>query len=289
MLLETIRTGTTPMDVADLHGKTAVVTGGASGIGLALARRLKAEGMAIMLADVDAASLEAAAAGLGVPSVVADVRDPESMAELADAAVERLGAIHLLCANAGVSRMAGITRLSPEDWRWLFDVNVFGAVNTVHAFLPALKANPEGGHVLITASLSSLYATRAQAAYGATKYALAAFGETLALELQAEGSKVGVSLICPGPVRTNLGASYSKREARYVVPPAGEAGPDVHEQAFRGTVDEDDWKTPDQIADAALKGLRRGEFWIFTHPRMMASVEARSRGIAEATARAAAE
>ncbi|MEI9965582.1 MAG: SDR family NAD(P)-dependent oxidoreductase [Caulobacteraceae bacterium] len=197
--------------MADLAGKAAVITGGASGIGLGLARRLKAEGMQVLIADSDAEALAAAAAELGVPGVAVDVREPQSVQALAREAQARFGAVHLLCANAGVSRMGAITRLTPQDWRWLFDVNLFGAVNTVQAFLPLLKANPDGGHVLITGSLSSLYATRAQAAYGATKYALAAFAETLALELQAEGAGVGVSLLCPGPVRTNLGSSYARR------------------------------------------------------------------------------
>lgn len=274
------------MDMADLRGRTAVITGGASGIGLSLARRLKAEGMNVLLADLDETALARASAELDAPGVVVDIREPESVAALAREALSRFGAVHLLCANAGVSRMAGVERLAPEDWRWLFEVNVFGAVNTVQALLPALKANGEGGHVLITASLSSLYPTRAQAAYAATKYALAAFGETLALELAAENAGVGVSLLCPGPVRTNIGTGYGKREARYVAPAKAEPGPDIHEQAFRGTVVDDDWRTPDQIAEAALAGLRRGELWIITHPEMMGPVEDRAREIEAAAERA---
>lgn len=274
------------MDMTDLAGKAAVVTGAASGIGLGLARRLKAEGMAVMLADLDEAALARAGAELGAPTLVTDIRDPESVEALAREAVERFGAVHLLCANAGVSRMAGIERLTAEDWRWLFEVNVFGAVNTVQAFLPLLKANPDGGHVLITASLSSLYPTRAQGAYAATKYALAAFGETLALELEAEGAKVGVSLLCPGPVRTNIGTGYARREARYVTPPREDPGPDMHEQAFRGAVVDEDWRTPDQIADMALAGLRRHELWIITHPDMMGPTLERAREIEAAAERA---
>jgi NAD(P)-dependent dehydrogenase (short-subunit alcohol dehydrogenase family) len=286
MLLETIRTQDPPMDMTDLAGKTAVVTGGASGIGLALARRLKAEGMKVLLADLDEEALGKASAELDAPTVRTDIRDPASTAALAREAAERLGQVDLLCANAGVGRMAGIEHLSPEDWRWLFEVNVFGAVNTVQAFLPLLKANPTGGHVLITASLSSLYPTRAQGAYAATKYALAAFGETLALELQAEGAKVGVSLLCPGPVRTNIGSGYARREARYVAKASEGPGPDIHEKAFRDTVVDEDWRTPDQIADEALKGLRRGELWIITHPDMMGPTLARAREIEAAAARA---
>ncbi len=211
MLLGWIKTGSTPMDFSNLAGKTAVITGAASGIGLALARRLRAEGMELVLADLDGAALAVVAAELGALGAVTDVRQPESVQALAQAAVERFGGVDLLCSNAGVSRMAGIERLTLPDWRWLLEVNLFGAVTVTETFLPILKRNLTGAHILFTASLSSLYPTRAQAAYGATKYALAAFGETLALELEAEEAKVGVTLLCPGPVRTNIGTGYGKR------------------------------------------------------------------------------
>ncbi len=288
MLLETIKTGPAPMDMADLAGKTAVVTGGASGIGLALAQRLKAEGMRIVLVDKDQSALDQAAADLGATAFAADIRDADGMQALAARIAEEVGPVHILCANAGVANMAAIDRLTSLDWRWMFEVNVFGAVNTVTAFLPALKANPDGGHVLITASLSSLYATRGQAAYAATKYALAAFGETLALELRGEGAKVGVSLLCPGPVVTNIATGYAKREAEYVAPAAAE-GKDIHLQAFWDQVNPEDYRTPEQVAEAALRGMRRGELWIITHPEMMGPTEARGRGLMEAARRAAAD
>jgi NAD(P)-dependent dehydrogenase (short-subunit alcohol dehydrogenase family) len=276
MLLETIAIGQTPMNMTDLTGKTAVVIGAASGIGLALARRLKTEGMQLVLADHHRETLDQVAAELDAPGILTDIRDPDSLKALADAAVARFGKVHLLCSNAGVSRMAGIERLTIQDWRWLFDVNLFGAVNAVHAFLPILKANPDGAHIVFTASLSSFYPTRSQAAYGATKYALAAFGETLALELQAEGAKVGVTLLSPGPVRTNIGTGYARREA---------TGPDIHEQAFRGGVVDTDWTTPDRVAEAALAGMRRGELWVITHPDLMSSTLDRNAQIAAAAER----
>ncbi len=270
------------MPLTNPRGKTAVVTGGASGIGLALARRLTAEGMQVVLADCEPEALSRAADDLGVLGLAADVRDPVSLQALAAAVVERFGGVSLVCANAGVSRMAAAARLTPGDWRWLFDVNVFGVVNTVQAFRPALEADPDGGHILITASLSSLYPTRAQAGYAASKYAVAGFGETLALELQAEGSKVGVSLLMPGPVRTNIGTSARNRGPEYASGAALPTGPDLHEQAFRASVAETDWRTPEQIADAAIEGVRRGDLWIITHPQMMGPVLERSQAIAAA-------
>ena len=264
--------------IAELRGKGAVITGAASGIGLALARRCAAEGARLVLSDCEPGPLDQAAAELEARAILADVRDPQSLDALARAAEAELGQVDLLFANAGVSRMAAIERLTREDWRWLFDVNVFGVVDTVRALLPLLKANPAGGHVVITASLSSLYPTRSQGAYAATKAAIAMYGETLALELEAEGGEVGVSLVCPGPVRTNIGTSVRNRGEAYPLsdPPAA---PDIHEQAFRAAVRESDWSTPDDIARAAVEAVRRGELWVITHPQMMADVRARHRAI----------
>ncbi len=268
------------MPLTDFASKIAVITGGASGIGLALARRLKAEGARVVLADCEPAPLAEAAAELGAVGLPVDVRDPASLQALAKHVTEEVGPVSLLCANAGVSRMASIARLTAEDWRWLFDVNVFGVVETVRAFRPALESNPDSGHILITASLSSLYPTRSQGGYAASKYAVAGFGETLALELDAEGAKVGVSLLCPGPVRTNIGTSTRNRGSAYGAPAA--PAPDIHEQAFRDSIRETDWASADQIAEAALAGVLRGDLWIITHPRMMGPVDARTAAIAEA-------
>ena len=271
------------MTIQTLSGKGAVITGAASGIGLALARRCAAEGMRLVLADCEAGPLDAAAAELGAEAVIADVRDAESLASLAVAAQARLGRVDLVCANAGVSRMAAIERLTAQDWRWLFDVNVFGVVETVRAFLPLLEANQDGGHIVITASLSSLYPTRSQGAYAASKAAVAMYGETLALELAAEGSEVGVSLVCPGPVHTNIGTSARNRGGVDVAAPP--AGPDVHERAFRNSIREADWSAPEEIAAAALAAVRSGALWVITHPQMMHLVEARHRAIELAVGR----
>ena len=273
------------MSIADLGGKAAVITGAASGIGLALAHACAAEGIRMVLADCEQAPLERAAADLGAVAALADVRDHASLQALAQTAETGLGAVDLLFANAGVSRMASIERLTAEDWRWLFDVNVFGVVETVRAFLPLLRANPDGGHIVITASLSSLYPTRSQGAYAAAKAAVAMYGETLALELRAEGAKVGVSLVCPGPVRTNIGTSVRNRGGGYRVGQAP-GPPDIHEQAFRAAVEDRDWSTPEDIARAALKAVRQGELWVITHPHMMPAVRARHRAIEAAAERA---
>ena len=202
------------MTIQTLSGKGAVITGAASGIGLALARRCAAEGMRLVLADCEAGPLDRAAAELGAEAVIADVRDAESLAGLAVAAQARLGRVDLVCANAGVSRMAAIERLTAQDWRWLFDVNLFGVVETVRAFLPRLKGNPDGGHIVITASLSSLYPTRSQGAYAAAKAAVAMYGETLPSNSRAKAPRWGSAWSAPalsipisGPARETAAAT----------------------------------------------------------------------------------
>ena len=272
------------MPLTDVRNKVAVITGGASGIGLAMARRFKREGMRLVLADAETEPLQQAAAeldapDLGVLAVLTDVRDPASLDALARATLDRFGAAHLLCNNAGVSRMAGHDRLTDQDWRWLFDVNLFGVVNGVRSFLPLLKANPEGGHIVNTASLSGLMATRSQAAYAASKYAVVGFSEVLALELAAEGARVGVTAVCPGPVRTNISSSARNRAPEYGQADTSNPAPDIHERAFRAELTDDQWATADQIADQAFDAVLTGQFWVITHPGMMGPVDARHSAI----------
>ena len=263
------------MALDNLAGKVAVITGGASGIGLALARRCLDEGMQVALADFEQPALDEAAGALGVMGVRTDVRDEASLKALADAVLARFGAVHLVCNNAGVSKMAAISRLTGKDWSWLFDVNLMGVVNGVRAFLPILQANPEGGHILNTGSLSGLCATRSQGAYAASKYAVVGFSEVLAMELAAEGCKVGVSVICPGPVRTNIGASARNRGPEYAAAAPVDPSVDIHERAFRDGIQEEDWASADQIAAAGLAAAKSGDFWVITHPHMLEPVRAR--------------
>ena len=273
------------MPLDNLRGKVAVITGGASGIGLALAERCLAEGMHVVLGDYEEAVLQDVSSRLGVAGIVTDVRSQASVQALADAAMTRFGAVHLLCNNAGVSVMAGLDTLTLDDWRWTFDVNLFGAVHGVKAFLPLLKANPDGGHILNTVSLSGLNTMRAQGAYAASKHALLAFTETLALELEAEGAKVGVTALCPGPVRTNIGSSARNRGSGYGGSGRDAAAPDIHEQSFRGELPPQIWAEPRAVADMAFDAARAGQFWVITHPALMGPFEQRCAEVMAAAGR----
>jgi NAD(P)-dependent dehydrogenase (short-subunit alcohol dehydrogenase family) len=263
------------MALSDPRGKVAVITGGASGIGYALAERCLAEGMQVVIGDYEELALAEAAARLGAVGVHVDVRRPQSLRALAQATLDRFGAVHLLCNNAGVSVMTGFGALAADDWRWVFDVNLFGLVNGVSVFLPLINGNPEGGHILNTVSLSGLYTVRAQAAYAASKAAALSFSETLRLELEAEGGKVGVTAACPGPVRTNIRTSIRNRPDEYGPTGRNADNPDAHERAFRTQLPDGVMIEARAVADQAIDGVKRGDFWVITHPGLMGPFEAR--------------
>ena len=195
----------------DLEGKVAVVTGGASGIGRAMAAQFAADGMQVVIADVEAAALEATSGELGVVGVQTDVGDAASVQALADHVCDRFGTVHVLCNNAGVGGGGQIADLTLADWKWVLDVNLWGVIHGLHSFLPRILANPDGGHVVNTASMAGLFASAGMGPYNATKFAVVAISETLSKELQAAGSSVGVSVLCPGFVRTNIFDSQRNR------------------------------------------------------------------------------
>ena len=160
----------------ELAGRVAVVTGGASGIGKAMAARFAAAGMHVVIADVEEGPLGATADELGVVAVRTDVSDAASVQALADEVVARFGTAHVLCNNAGVGGGGRISTLTLNDWKWVLDVNLWGVVHGLHSFLPLLLANDEGGHVVNTASMAGLSAWPGIGPYNASKYAVVAAG-----------------------------------------------------------------------------------------------------------------
>ncbi len=197
----------------DLAGKIAVVTGGASGIGSGIATQLAAEGARVVIADIQRDALEATAAELGVVGIQTDVSDAASVENLAREAVEMYGTVHVVCNNAGIGPLAPVKDLTLDDWRWMLGVNLWGVIHGVHTFLPILSANPDGGHIVNTASMAGLVAHARLGAYSTAKYGVVALTEVLAEELAADESRVGVSVLCPGTVHTNIGTSSRNRPA----------------------------------------------------------------------------
>jgi NAD(P)-dependent dehydrogenase (short-subunit alcohol dehydrogenase family) len=194
-------------------GTTAVITGGASGIGKGIAQAFLAEGAQVVIADIDGSALAATARELGVLGVHTDVTDAASVQALADRSVAEYGEVHVICNNAGVGPMSPIAELTPEDWRWMIDVNLYGVVYGVHAFLPVLKRNTDWGHIVNTSSMSVLAPPANLGAYVAAKAGVLGLTEVLDRELQLENSVVGASALIPGPVRTNIMNSLRTRPA----------------------------------------------------------------------------
>jgi NAD(P)-dependent dehydrogenase (short-subunit alcohol dehydrogenase family) len=247
-----------------LAGRTAVVTGAASGIGRALAERSASAGMRVVLADVEAAPLEAATRALEKQgsealAVVTDVSRPEQVEALAERAEAAFGAVHLVCNNAGVFA-GGLSWEAPlADYEWVFSVNVWGVLHGVRTFVPRLLAQREG-HVLITASMASLTASPFSAPYTMSKHAVLALAESLHLELRARAAPVGVSVLCPEMIRTGIGDSERNRPGRLGRRGASHPEQQLVEGALRaGTATGLD---PDVVAARALDAVRADRFYV---------------------------
>jgi NAD(P)-dependent dehydrogenase (short-subunit alcohol dehydrogenase family) len=260
--------GTALHDFAD---KTAFVTGGASGIGLALGRAFAEAGMNVMLADVEAGALEKALQSLSnygnrLRGVRCDVADADSVERAAQATFDAFGNVHVVCNNAGVAAGGGIDNISVDNWRWVVDVNLMGVVYGVRSFLPHMLAHREGGHIVNTASMAGMFNGMGFSPYAATKFAVVAMSEGLASQLQPHG--IGVSVLCPEFVRTRIGESGRNRPERYgespQLDPASPAAQVVAEIARRLEAGID----PRQVAARVVAAIRNGELYIFTHPNM---------------------
>ncbi len=254
----------------ELAGRVAVITGAASGIGLALSRRLGSDGMCVMMADLDETMLTAAVEGLAADGIqaaatVTDVSDPDSVDALAEATLKHFGAVHVVCNNAGVSRGGPSWQVPLATWNWTMGVNLFGIVHGIRSFVPHLIAQGEG-HVVNTASIAGLLTEPWGCPYSATKHAAVALSETLFHELAATGSPVGVSVLCPGPVRTQIPESYRNWNDRYGPRPAVQDSPDVAAWRQAKAAEVRSGLDPAVVATAVRDAIVGNRFWIFTHP-----------------------
>jgi NAD(P)-dependent dehydrogenase (short-subunit alcohol dehydrogenase family) len=262
--------------LADLRGKVAVVTGGASGIGLGIARQLIGEGMRVVIADIEQDALQQTAAEIGAVGIRTDVSDLDSVQALARSATERFGAVHLVCNNAGVGPMGRIADLTMADWHWVLGVNLYGVIHGVQTFLPLLEANPDGGHIVNTASMAGLVAPPRLGAYCVSKFGVVALTEVLAAELAHAGSKVGATVLCPGTVRTNINRSSRNRPGHLAG--GGLADVDLSRRenpAYR-------WISPQDAGAVVVRAVKRGDLYALTHPDWYGMVDERHRTIAEA-------
>jgi NAD(P)-dependent dehydrogenase (short-subunit alcohol dehydrogenase family) len=256
-------------------GSTAVVTGAASGIGLALARRAAAEGMNVVLADVDSSGLDEAASTMdgappdGVSVVRCDVSDADAVEALAAGAFERFGSVELLCNNAGVGGGGQVADLTRKDWEWVLGVNLWGVIHGVTSFLPRMLAAGTPGHVVNTASMAGFFAAPGMAPYAVSKFGVVALSESMRAELA--GGPVGVSVLCPGWVSTRIHESERNRPAELTIdrPERGEDMRDMVRQLIESGL------PPAAVADMVFDAVQSDRFWIFTHPEMVRATTAR--------------
>lgn len=246
-------------------GKVAVVTGAASGIGFALASRFARAGLDVVLADVEVPALveaEQKIAGLGVKTlaVPTDVSDEAAVQALADAAVSRFGAVHVVCNNAGVETDADPWFGPISAWQWVLGVNLWGVIHGIRAFLPQLLSQG-GGHFVNTASIAGLYPGFA-ASYDASKHAVVAISENLYNSMSVAGLPVGVSVLCPGWVRTKIMDASRNWPASLGEQPPPSLGSEVVSKHVRHAIDEA--IRPDAVADLVADAVVEGRFWIFT-------------------------
>lgn len=268
----------------DLRGRVAVVTGAASGIGLALSERFAAEGMKVLMADLADAPLEASARKVRESSrtsrgdafdpsdVIVQATDVARWADveaLARVTRERFGGAHVVCNNAGVRTMGSIWDVTLEDWNWVMNVNLWGVIHGIKAFVPDMLAKGEPGHIVNTASIVGLVGAADNGPYSASKSGVVGVSEALREELKLAGAPIGVTVLCPGRVPTQIRENSSRRR------PSGTP------VATRSSGRNDRELQPSEVASMVLEAIRDERFWLLTHPEFADKVEARSRELRE--------
>lgn len=269
--------------IRDLAGKVAVVTGGASGIGLALARRAAAARMKVVLADIEEGPLNAAAedltrGGAEVLAVKTDVRLAESVEALAASVRERFGTAHLVFNNAGVGGVrCNAWEASVKDWEWVLGVNVWGVIHGVRAFTPMMLAHGEEAHIVNTASAAGFVAMAHTAPYAVSKHSVVVLSEVLLHDLQARKANVGVSVLCPAFVPTNIWNADRNRPAELAE--RRESHTDrADKEAMKAILDKGK-VTADQVAALAFDAVRDDRFYVFPHPRILDTIKTRTEDI----------
>jgi NAD(P)-dependent dehydrogenase (short-subunit alcohol dehydrogenase family) len=262
----------------DFSGRVAVVTGAASGIGAALAERFAAEGMKVVLADVERAALAPTAerlerAGATVLAVPTDVAKSDDVRALADQAWEAFGGVDVLCNNAGVFVGGKLWERSLNDWQWLVGVNLFGVIHGIHHFVPRMLAQDRPGHVVNTASLAGLISSPFLGVYGATKHAIVNISETLHHELQLVGAKLRVSILCPGMVNTRAPEVERNRPAELRNDGSRRPEEQALDEAVRAGLAAG--MAPAEVAGIVVDALREDRFYIYTDLRSHPAIRMR--------------
>ncbi len=255
----------------DVAGKVAFITGGASGMGLGMARAFGAAGMKVMIGDIEKGPMDAAVAGLkqkGIDAagVVTDVADRDSVFAAADATIAEFGKVHVLCNNAGIGVSGKSDKCSVENWQWVMDVNLWGVIYGLQAFVPLIESHGEGGHVMSTASMAGMVSFRYMGPYNATKFAVVTIMETMMEEHRDDN--IGVSVLCPGVVATNIANGTRNRQKKYGgVREARDLA--ANEDMLGKGLD------PDIVGEQVLEAIIDDAPYIFTDPSMRKYIDKR--------------
>lgn len=251
----------------DVAGKTAVVTGAASGMGLGMARSFAAAGMSVVLADIEQERLDAAVEtlvgdGHRAIGVRTDVSDEAQIQALAQAALDAFGSVHVVSNNAGIGIGGAVEEMSLDDWRWTIDVDLWSVIYGVRTFLPILKKQGEG-HITATSSMAGLLGGPVLGAYHVAKHGVVALMDTVRIELKIAKSPVRASVLCPGPVDTEITRSERNRPADFSPHETSEL-----EERFWTSLTSELAKgmNPDEVGDLVLEAVQNERFWILTHP-----------------------
>lgn len=250
-----------------LSGRTAFITGGASGIGLATAHCLGAKGMNLVIADVEESALGTASADLGaagypVLAVRCDVRKLEDLQAAAQATLDRFGGVHLVFNNAGVVATGRVEDISPEAWEWVMHVNLWGVIHGCRVFLPIMKAQGVPGHIVNTASMAGLSSGPLMSPYYVSKFGVVALSESMWQEAQLDGSTVGVSVLCPGFVKTRIHQADRNRPDDVASAWVGDTGNQFIGLLGAGV---EAGHEPEDVAAIIVDAVERNRFWILPH------------------------
>ncbi len=264
-------------------GRVAVITGGASGLGLAMARRFAREGMKLVLADVQADALGSAvrdfeAQQVPVIGVRTDVSKGEDVEALARKTLDAFGAVHIVCNNAGVAPGGTVWENTSADWEWIIGVNVMGVIHGVRVFTPIMLKQDTEGHIVNTASVAGLLSLPGMGIYCVSKHAVVTLSECLHHDLIGKGAKVRASVLCPAYVPTGISDSERNRPAHLKAERKRSADEIEREEQLRHAV-KSGRISAEQVADAVFSAIQEERFYILTHKKIKASIETRMQDI----------
>lgn len=270
----------------EFRDKVAVITGGASGIGLALAKRFAREGMKLVLADVEEENLrrveqEFRKAGVAVLAIRTDVSRSQDVERLAEKTLATFGAVHILCNNAGVAPGGVVWENTTADWEWVLGVNLWGVIHGVRVFVPIMLRQDTPCHILNTASVAGLLSPPGMGIYCASKHAVVTLTECLYHDLAERGAKIGASVLCPAFVPTGIIDSERNRPALLRNPTRPRSPEDLErEEQMRHAV-QSGRISAEMVAETVLDGIMQDRFYILTHPRIKSAIQTRMEDILE--------